>query len=215
MKCAEPSNGAAHAQDLGHTTDDPIAQVVRLLSRLPGVGEKSARRMVYSLLTQDASFARALGAAVASLPDRVRRCRQCGSFTGEELCAICRDPRRSSDVLCVVARPWDVDAIERAGTFRGRYHVLHALLDPLGGVGPGDFPLSLLTERLRTEAVREVILATPSTVEGEATALFLAEALRPLGVYTTRIASGVPHGGDLEYLDPITLGRALEGRRRM
>jgi recombination protein RecR len=195
--------------------DDPIGETVRLLARLPGVGEKSARRMVYSLLANDPAFARALGQAVGSLHERVRRCATCGTFTGAEQCAICRDPRRGGDVLCVVARPWDVDAIERAGTFRGRYHVLHALLDPLGGVGPAEFPLAPLTARLRDEGIREVILATPSTVEGEATALFLAEALRPLDVRATRIASGIPHGGDLEYIDPITLGRALEGRRSM
>lgn len=195
--------------------DDPIAETVRLLSRLPGVGEKSARRMAYSLLANDPAFAHALGHAVSTLPERVQRCRGCGAFTAREECAICRDPRRAGDVLCVVARPWDVDAIERAGTFRGRYHVLHALLDPLGGIGPAEFPLAPLTERLQGEGIREVILATPSTIEGETTALFLAESLRPLGVRATRIASGIPHGGDLEYIDPITLGRALEGRRSM
>jgi recombination protein RecR len=112
-----------------------------------------------------------------------------------------------------VARPWEIEAIERAGSFRGRYHVLHALLDPLGGVGPAEFPLGLLTERVRAEGTQEVIVATPSTMEGEATALFIAEALRAMGVRVTRIASGLPHGADLEYADPITVGRALEGRR--
>jgi recombination protein RecR len=156
-----------------------------------------------------------LGEAVATLAQRVRKCVQCGSFTAHERCGICRDVRRSGVQLCVVARPWDVDAMERAGTFRGRYHVLHALLDPLAGMGPADFPLARLTERIAPEQVTEVILATPSTVEGEATALYLAESLRPLGVRASRIASGIPHGGDLEYADPITLGRALEGRRAM
>jgi recombination protein RecR len=192
---------------------DPIQALVRLLARLPGVGEKSARRMAYSLLAGDASYARALGDAIATLAERVRRCTSCGVFTARETCWLCRDPRRAGDVLCVVARPWDVDALERAGTFRGRYHVLHAVLDPLGGMGPAEFPLAPLLARIPAEGVVEVILATPATVEGEATALFLAEALRPLGVRTTRIASGIPHGGDLEYADPITLGRALEGRR--
>jgi recombination protein RecR len=196
-------------------SDDPIHDAVRLLSRLPGVGEKSARRMAYSILAQDPAFARALGDVVAALPVRVRRCTTCGAFTALELCAICRDTRRASDLLCIVARPWDIDAFERAGVFRGRYHVLHALLDPLGGIGPAEFPLAALTDRVARESIAEVILATPSTVEGEATALFLAEALRPRGVRTTRIASGLPHGADLEYADPITLGRALEGRRTM
>jgi recombination protein RecR len=179
------------------------------------VGEKSARRMAYSLLSGDPAFARTLGNVVANLPERVRRCRTCGVFTGRDECGICRDPRRHAETLCVVARPWDVDAFERAGSYRGRYHVLHTLLDPLGGMGPADFPLATLTQRIAPEHIAEVILATPATVEGEATALYLAEALRPLGVKATRIASGIPHGGDLEYADPITLGRALEGRRGM
>ncbi len=194
---------------------DPIREAVQLLSRLPGVGEKSARRMAYSLLAGDPAVARVLGNALATLPERVRRCRTCGVFTGREQCTICRDPRRAADTLCVVARPWDVDAFERAGSYRGRYHVLHALLDPLGGMGPADFPLTSLIERLAPERIAEVILATPATVEGEATALFLADALRSHGVKATRIASGIPHGGDLEYADPITLGRALDGRRGM
>jgi recombination protein RecR len=194
---------------------DPIREIVQLLARLPGVGEKSARRMAYHLLGTDPAYAKALGEAVATLAERVRRCVQCGSFTAADLCAICRDPRRSGQQLCVVARPWDVDALERAGSFRGRYHVLHTLLDPLAGMGPADFPLAALTARLAPEQVAEVIVATPATVEGEATALYLAESLRPLGVRTSRIASGIPHGGDLEYADPITLGRALEGRRSM
>lgn len=193
--------------------DDPIGAAVRLLARLPGVGEKSARRMAYSLLASGPSYAKALGEAVASLPERVRKCSVCGTYTGRETCAICSDTTRNDEILCVVARPWDVDALERAGTFRGRYHVLHTLLDPLSGVGPEQFPLDALLRRVSEGSTREVIVATPPTVEGEATALFLAESLRPLGVSLSRIASGVPHGGDLEYVDPITLGRALEGRR--
>lgn len=193
---------------------DPIARAVRLLARLPGVGEKSARRMAYSLLSAEPAFARALGDAVGNLHDRVRRCERCGTFTGARVCALCDDATRSDALLCVVARPWDVDAVERAG-FRGRYHVLHALLDPLGGVRIGDFPLEPLLERVQREGTQEVILATPPSVEGEATALYLAEALRPLKLTLSRIASGVPHGGELEYTDPITLGRALEGRRTL
>jgi recombination protein RecR len=195
------------------TASDPIREIVQLLARLPGVGEKSARRMAYHLLSSDPAYAHALGEAVATLSERVRKCVQCGSFTAHERCGICSDVRRSSAQLCVVARPWDVDALERAGSFRGRYHVLHTLLDPLAGMGPAEFPLAALTSRVTSESVNEVILATPATVEGEATALFLAESLRPLGVRASRIASGIPHGSDLEYADPITLGRALEGRR--
>jgi recombination protein RecR len=194
---------------------DPVRDIVRLLSRLPGVGEKSARRIAHHLLGADPAYAEQLGSAVATLSRRVRRCGVCGNFTSRAECAVCADPRRATEILCVVSRPMDVDALERARVFHGRYHVLHALLDPLGGVGPAEFPLQPLLDRVRREAVREVILATPPTVEGEATSLYLAEALRAMGVRASRIASGVPHGGDLEFTDPITLGRALEGRRTL
>ncbi len=194
---------------------DPVQDLVRLLARLPGVGEKSARRIAYHLLTADRSFAVALGGAIATLADRVRPCPSCGSWTSRALCSICDDPRRARELLCVVARPMDADAIERARIFNGRYHILHALLDPLGGIGPAEFPMGRLLDRVRGEGVREVILATPPTVEGEATSLFVAESLRSLGVEVSRIASGVPHGGELEFTDPITLGRALEGRRAL
>lgn len=196
-------------------SDDPVRDVVRLLARLPGVGEKSARRIAYHLLGADVDYAEQLGRAVATLSRRVRRCAVCGNYTSRAECAVCADPRRSGDALCVVARPMDVDAIERARVFQGRYHVLHALLDPLGGVGPNEFPLQPLLDRVTRDGVREVILATPPTVEGEATSLYVAEALRGVGVQVSRIASGVPHGGDLEFTDPITLGRALEGRRAL
>lgn len=195
--------------------DDPIHEMVRLLARLPGVGEKSARRIAFHLLTADPDYARALGDGIATLSQRVRRCAVCGNFTARERCALCEDPRRDAALLCVVSRPMDADAVERTRAFAGRYHVLHALLDPLGGVGPAEFPLQPLLERVERDKVREVIVATPPTVEGEATSLYLAESLRAMGVTVTRIASGVPHGGDLEFTDPITLGRALEGRRSL
>lgn len=193
--------------------EDPIVRVVRLLARLPGVGEKSARRMAYSLLATGSNYAHALGDAITTLPERVRQCAVCQTYTGREECSICRDPQRTDEVICVVARPWELDAIERAGSFRGRYHVLHALLDPLSGMGPDVFPLQALMDRVREASTQEVIVATASTVEGEATALYLAESLRSENVRVTRIAAGVPHGGDLEYIDPITLARALDGRR--
>lgn len=192
---------------------DPIRALVGLLTRLPGVGEKSARRIAYHVLGGDPAYARALGESIATMADRVRRCASCGAYTERARCVLCDDPRRTSELLCVVARPMDADAVERARVFQGRYHILHALLDPLGGVGPADFPLEPLLRRVEREGVREVILATPPTVEGEATALYLAECLRARGVTVSRIASGVPHGGDLEFTDPITLGRAMEGRR--
>lgn len=194
---------------------DPIGHLVRLLTRLPGVGEKSARRIAHHVLSAEIDFVQTLGDAIATLPERVRRCVECGNYTSFDRCAVCADPRRGGDVLCVVWRPSEVDAIERSRSFQGRYHVLHTLLDPLGGVGPAEFPLEALVTRVRDEQVREVILATPPTVEGEATSLYVAEALRAQGVSVSRIASGVPHGGDLEFTDPITLGRALEGRRTL
>lgn len=195
--------------------DDPVRDLVRLLTRLPGLGDKSARRIAHHLLSADVEYAERLGRAVSTLSRRVRRCASCGNFTSLTVCAVCSDPRRSGDALCVVARPMDVDAIERARVFHGRYHVLHAMLDPLGGIGPAEFPLQPLLDRVSREGVAEVILATPPTVEGEATSLYLAESLRSAGVKVSRIASGVPHGGDLEFTDPITLGRALEGRRAL
>jgi recombination protein RecR len=195
--------------------DDPVRDLVRLLTRLPGLGEKSARRIAHHLLNADTEYAERLGRAVATLAQRVRRCGVCGNFTARAVCALCTDPKRHTETLCVVARPMDVDALERARVFQGRYHVLHCLLDPLGGIGPGEFPLQPLIERVTREGVTEVILATPPTVEGEATSLYLAEALRGVGLRVSRIASGVPHGGDLEFTDPITLGRALEGRRTL
>ena len=173
---------------------DPIAELVSLLSRLPGVGERTAARLAYHVLGSTREYAQALGRALAELHDRVRRCEQCGNYTTAEVCAICSDARRDASVICVVARPPDVAALERGGNFRGRYHVLHALLAPLDGVGPDALGLDKLVARVRGGGVSEVIIATPLSVEGEATALLIAQELRPLGVRCTRIASGVPHG---------------------
>ena len=193
--------------------DDAIAQLIELLSRLPGIGERSAARLTYHVLGTSSEYARALGAALSELHARVRRCQRCRNYTQSELCRQCADPTRDSSVLCVVARPQDAAAIERSAMFRGRYHVLHALLSPLDGVGPDAIEIGPLLERIREDGVREVIVATPLSVEGEATALYLAQELRPAGVRCTRIASGLPHGGELEYTDQVTLSRALEGRR--
>lgn len=192
---------------------DPIAELVTLLSRLPGVGERTAMRLAFHLLGADADYAKALGDALAHLHERIRPCSRCGNYGAEAICSICRDERRDAHVLCVVHRVPDLVAIERSGTFRGRYHVLHRLLAPLDGVGPEDLSLGTLQERIAEEGVREVIVATPLSVEGEATALYIAETLASSGAKVSRIASGVPHGGELEFTDQITLGRALEGRR--
>jgi len=192
---------------------DPIAELVSLLGRLPGIGERTATRLTFHVLGSDPTYARALGESLAQIHGRVKRCTICGNYGAEETCAICRDPRREAELLCVVARVPDLVAIERSGSFRGRYHVLHGLLAPLDGVGPDDLPLHDLVARCESDGVREVVVATPLSVEGEATALYVAEVLRPKRVKVSRIASGVPHGGELEFTDQITLGRAFAGRK--
>jgi recombination protein RecR len=195
--------------------NDAIAELIQLFSRLPGIGERSAARLTYHVLGSSPEYAHALGTALAELHSRVRRCQRCRNYTESELCRHCSDPKRDSSLLCVVARPQETEAIERSGTFRGRYHVLHALLSPLDGVGPDALEVGPLLERVRDEQVREVIVATPLSVEGEATALFLAQELKASTVRVTRIASGLPHGGELEYTDQVTLTRALAGRREL
>jgi recombination protein RecR len=197
-----------------------IRRLVSLFSRLPGVGEKTAHRYVLHLLTADPVVAKDLGAELATLHDELRPCERCGNVAevtvGQPVvCAICQDGKRDPRVLCVVGRVHDLMAIERTGAMRGRYFVLGRLLSPLEGIGPEELPLPRLSARIKEEGVTEVIVATPPSVDGEATALLLKRELGPLGVSLTRIASGVPHGGDLEYADPITMGRALAGRQSL
>lgn len=197
---------------------EAMRRLVRLLAKLPGVGEKTAQRYALELVRQP-RLAEELGAELASLASRVGPCERCGNLAeappgGERRCAICEDPRRDPALLCVVGRVQDLLALERSSAFRGCYLVLGRLLSPLDGVGPDELPVDRLLARVREEGVREVILATPASVDGEATALYLGRELRAAGVAVTRIASGIPHGGELEYADPITLGRALEGRRQ-
>jgi len=194
---------------------DPIGELVRLLSRLPGIGERSATRLAFHILNEPPEYARALGTALGELHERVKRCEVCGNFGAEAQCDICRDPRRDGEVICVVARVQDLTAIERTSTFRGRYHVLHALLAPLDGIGPEALPVASLLDRIERDHVREVVIATPLNVDGEATAMYLAQRLKPLSVRVSRIASGVPHGGELEFTDQVTLGRAFDGRREL
>jgi recombination protein RecR len=196
-----------------------IRGLVKLLSRLPGVGEKTAQRYVLWLLTTDEALARGLGAELSALRDRFGPCERCGNVAevteGHILCDVCTDGKRDGRILCVVARVHDLMAIERAGAMRGRYFVLGKLLSPLEGIGPEDLPIAALIERIREDSVTEIIVATPPSVDGEATGLLLKRELAPHGVTVTRIASGVPHGGDLEFADPITMGRALSGRRAL
>jgi recombination protein RecR len=195
----------------------PIARLVQQLGKLPGIGEKTAARLAFHILRASPEDAAALAAAIAEVREKIRFCSVCCDLTESDPCAICRDARREAGLVCVVAQPQDVVAIERAGGYRGRYHVLHGVLSPLDGVGPDDLRVAELVRRCRGDGddVREAILATSPSVEGEATAVYLAKLLRPLGVRATRIATGVPMGGELEYADQATLARAIDGRREM
>lgn len=196
-----------------------LTRLVHLLSRLPGVGEKTAQRFALTMI-QNRELAEDLCRSLGELSEFIRICDVCGNIaevneTGTALCGVCTDQRRSANLLCIVARIQDLMAIERSGAMRGRYLVLGRLLSPLDGVGPEELPLEKLRERIRKDGVDEVIIATPTSVDGEATALFLARELEALGVAVSRIASGVPHGGELEFADQITLGRAIDGRRSL
>lgn len=187
------------------------------LSRLPGIGRKTALRLTYHLLRQSPDQSRRLAEALLTLGERVRPCARCFNLTEEELCTICRDPRRDATLICVVEQASDIGAIERAGEFRGVYHVLGGRLSPLDGVSPDDLTVGALIDRIdaQGDAVREVIIATNPSLEGEATALYVQGQLSPRRVTVSRIARGLPVGGDLEYADEVTLGRALSGRRRV
>ena len=209
---------------------DPLRRLAGLLARLPGIGEKSAMRLALAMVKADPEYLRALADAIGSVHSELRLCRVCCDFTSDEVCPRCADARRDHATICVVAQPQDRMAIERTGVFRGVYHVLHGVLDPLGGVGPGDLRIEALLARLRMHRddhddhddgspvrppVEEIIVATSPNVEGDATALYLSKLIGPLGVRVSRIASGVAVGGELEYADVTTLHRALEDRRRL
>jgi recombination protein RecR len=185
------------------------------LGRLPGIGPKSAQRIAFYLLKLDAIDAKRLAHAIEDAKDRVTWCKRCFNISEGELCAFCLDERRDSHVLCVVEEPRDIVAVERTGEFRGRYHVLQGAISPIEGVGPEQLRVKELLARIQDEDVTEVILATNPNIEGEATAMYLARLLKPAGLTVTRIASGLPVGGDLEYADEVTLGRAFEGRREV
>ena len=195
------------------TSPGPIARLVCELGKLPGVGEKTAARLAFHILRAPQADAAALSSAITDLRAKIRLCGQCWDFTEDDPCSICRDARRNASLLCVVAHPQDVLAIERTGGYRGRYHVLHGVLSPLEGIGPDDLRITELVQRCGNGDVLEVIVATNPSVEGETTAIYLAKLLRPLGVRTSRIATGVPMGGELEYADRLTLARAIDGRR--
>jgi recombination protein RecR len=199
------------------TTPVSVTNLIEQLARLPGIGPKTASRLTYYLLRAPEEQARSLAEALQDLKTRTRFCSACFNITDADVdpCAICRDERRDSGLLCVVATPLDVLAIERTREFRGRYHVLHGVISPVEGVGPEDLRIRELLERATRQPPREIILATNPSLEGESTAMYLQRQLAPLGVRVTRLARGLPMGADLEYADQITLAHALEGRQSM
>jgi recombination protein RecR len=196
-------------------TAPPLANLINELTKLPGVGGKSAARLAYYILKRPAAEAEALAAAIVDVKTKIFRCSVCNNMTDVEPCAICSDPRRDAAVICVVEEAFNIQTIEQTRDFRGVYHVLLGALSPLKGVGPQDIDVAGLLRRVQDGQVREVIIATNPNVEGEATALYLAQQLRPTGVRATRLAFGLPVGGDLEYADQVTMSKALEGRREI
>jgi len=195
--------------------EGPIQDLVDELSRLPGIGPKSAQRLAFYIVKAPAEDARRLSEALVAAKERVRFCAECFAVSEGDRCRICRDPGRDPTVICVVEESKDQAAIEKAGVIKGRYHVLGGAISPLEGIGPDDLRVQELLDRVQRDGVQEVILATNPNLEGNATAMYVAALLRPSGVRVTRLASGLPVGGDLEYADEVTLGQALEGRREM
>lgn len=193
----------------------PIARLLDELERLPGVGPKSAQRIAYWLLTSEYSDAQRLADAIVEVKRSIHFCERCFNFAESDLCAVCADSKRDSTIICVVEEPRDLAAVERTSEYHGVYHVLHGAISPIDGIGPEQLRVRELIDRLGQEAITEVLIATNPNVEGETTALYLARLIKPLGIRVTRIASGLPVGGDLEFADEVTLGRALEARREM
>lgn len=194
---------------------EPINTLCAQLAKLPGVGMKSAQRLAYFILDMPTASAKEMAEAILNAKDKVHYCSVCGNYTDCEPCAICADPKRSGDVICVVEDPKEVFAMEKLREYRGRYHVLHGAISPSDGIGPSDIRISELVERVSAGGVKEVILATNPDVKGEATASYIARVLKPKGIKVTRIAHGVPIGGNLEYVDEMTLLKAVECRREM
>jgi recombination protein RecR len=192
--------------------EGPVQRLIDELSRLPGIGRKSAQRLAFHLLNVEEMDARRLANAIVDMRDQIRICGRCFNVTAAEECSICRDLRRDTATVCVVERAQDISVIERTQEFKGRYHVLGGALSPIDGIGPGQLHIEELRRRITDESISELIIATNPTIEGDTTAMYLARELKPLGVRVTRLASGLPVGGDMDYADEITLGRALSGR---
>ncbi|MFZ3062770.1 MAG: recombination mediator RecR [Actinomycetota bacterium] len=193
----------------------PVANLIEELSKLPGIGPKSAQRLAFYLLKIKSEEAKSLADAIVCVKDKVRFCPVCWNVTDEDLCEFCKDEKRDSSIVCVVEEPRDIVAIEKTGEFKGGYHVLGGAISPIDGIGPEDLRIKELLGRLNDGRIKEIVLATNPNIEGEATAMYLAKLIRPLEVRVTRLASGLPVGGDLEYADEVTLGSALKGRREM
>jgi recombination protein RecR len=197
------------------TLAKPIESLIEALTRLPGIGRKTASRLAFHILRSPLSEAQTLARAILDVKEKIHLCSICFNLTDEDPCPICRDDQRLKEILCIVEGPNDLMAIENTGVYRGRYHVLHGAIAPLEGIGPEHLKIKELMERLQKEKVKEVILATNPTVEGGATALYLTDLIKPLGIKLTRIAYGIPVGGEIEYSDGMTLTKALEGRREV
>ena len=195
--------------------EGPVQDLIEELGRLPGIGPKSAQRLAFHLLTIEMTDAERLARTIIAVKEKVRFCNRCFNVSEHEECRICRDSRRDTSVVCVVEEPRDLMAMERTGEFRGRYHVLGGAISPIDGVGPDDLRIKELMARIGSEAITEVVIATNPNIEGEATASYLARMLKAMEISVTRIASGLPVGGDLEYADEVTLGRAFAGRRQL
>lgn len=194
---------------------EPVARLIDELGKLPGIGPKTAQRLAFYLLNNDAGEARELAKAIVEAREKIRYCSVCSNLTDKDSCQICRDDTRNRSVICVVEEPRDVVAIERTREYRGLYHVLQGAISPMEGVGPDQLKVKELLTRLQDNHVQEIIVATNPNIEGEATAMYLARLIKPLGVKVTRIAHGLPVGGDLEYADEVTLSKAFEGRREI
>jgi recombination protein RecR len=192
---------------------DPIARLTEALTKLPGIGEKTASRLAFHILGSSEEYVRGLAQAILDVKERILLCSVCMNITDQDPCPICQDPGRSDEVICVVEEPNDLYAIEKTGSFKGKYHVLHGVISPLEGIGPDEIYVKELLARLKGGKVKEVLLATNPVVEGDATALFLKEQIKPFGIRVTRIARGIPVGGDLEYTDGATLTDAIRGRQ--
>ena len=196
-----------------HGVAEPIQQLIEAFERLPGIGPKSASRLAFHLLRQPDEQVQSLARAIADLKESILYCSRCQNLSQSDPCQICSDPGRDQHLVCVVEDPLDVVAIERTGVYKGLYHVLHGVINPVAGIGPEDLRLHSLLQRLDSEPIQEILIATNPNMEGEATAMYIARLLHPRGVRVTRLARGLPVGGDLEYADEVTLSRALEGRR--